>query len=122
MSDLNPLSLSDPSLLKHRCYINGQWRDADSRETLPVHNPATHEVLAHIPNAGGTETAHAIANAHAALAAWRSLTAAERALCLKRWHTLMLEHRHDLARIMTLEQGKPLTEALGEINYAASFI
>ena len=122
MSNLNPLNLHDPSLLQTRCYINGQWRDADNGDTLSVVNPATGEVLAHIPHAGSAETAQAINAANAALPAWRSLTAAERSRYLQRWHALMLEHKADLARIMTLEQGKPLAEALGEITYAAAFI
>lgn len=116
MSNLNPLNLHDPSLLQTRCYINGQWRDADNGDTLSVVNPATGEVLAHIPHAGSAETAQAINAANAALPAWRSLTAAERSRYLQRWHALMLEHKADLARIMTLEQGKPLAEALGEIT------
>ena len=122
MTNNNPLELGDTSLLKTRGYINGQWCDADSNQTVAVHNPATGAVLAQIPHMGGAETARAIDSANAALPAWRNLTAAERSRYLRRWHALMIEHKDDLARIMTLEQGKPRAEALGEINYAASFI
>ena len=122
VNDSFSLGLNDPTLLKTQCYINGLWSDAGSGETLKVLNPATGTPLASIPYAGQPETANAIQHAGKALPAWRALTAAERGRFLKRWHDLILEHKNDLARLMTLEQGKPLAEALGEITYGASFV
>lgn len=116
------LSLNDPSLLKQLCYLAGQWRAADSSQTIAVTNPATGEVLGTIPKMGTVETRHAIEAANAALPAWRAKTAKERAVILRRWFELMMANQEDLAIIMTAEQGKPLAESRGEISYAASFI
>ncbi len=116
------LQLTDPSLLRDRCLIGGQWQAADDGETLPVANPATGEVIAEVPLAGGAETQRAIAAAQAALPAWRALTAEARSRVLLAWYGLMLAHQEDLARLMTAEQGKPLAEARGEIAYAASYV
>lgn len=85
-------------------------------------NPATGETLAQVAALEAVETARAIAAAEAAWPAWRERPAAERAALLERWHALMLEHQDDLALLMTLEQGKPLAEARGEIAYGASFV
>lgn len=115
------LNLKDAGLFRSQCYVDGIWTDADQGGTLTVHNPATGEVLGTVPRMGGDETRRAIAAAHAALPGWRTQTAAARGNLLRRWSDLMLEHRQDLARIMTLEQGKPLAESDGEIAYAASF-
>ena len=87
-----------------------------------ITNPATGEVLGHVPELGAAETRRAIEAAHAALPGWRALTAQARATILRRWFNLLLEHQEDLATLMTLEQGKPLAEARGEIAYAASFL
>jgi len=89
---------------------------------LPVHNPARGALLGRVPALGAVETRRAIAAAHDAWPAWRDRLAGERAALLRRWHDLMLEHREDLARILTSEQGKPLNEARGEIAYAAGFL
>ena len=114
--------LSDPTLLRQQAFIAGQWCAADSQETLAVYNPANAELLGSVPNMGAAESARAIAAAHAALPQWREKTAAQRGQILRRWFELMLENQDDLALLMTLEQGKPLAEARGEIAYAASFI
>lgn len=114
--------LSDPSLLRQQCLINGQWQDAQSGKQHEVRNPATGETIALVPVAGQAETQQAVEAAERALPAWRALTASERARILRRWFDLLLQHQDDLARIMTLEQGKPLAEARGEIVYAASYI
>ncbi|GAB4146973.1 MAG: NADP-dependent succinate-semialdehyde dehydrogenase [Candidatus Promineifilaceae bacterium] len=114
--------LSDPLLLRTQAYINGQWVDAASGAVFAVTNPANGEFIAAVPDMGAAETGQAIAAAHAAWLAWRSRTAAERAALLRRWHDLMLAHLEDLARLMTLEQGKPLAEARGEVRYGASFV
>lgn len=116
------MQLSDPTLLRQQACIAGQWCAADSAQTLTVHNPANGELLGSVPNMGAAETQRAIQAANSALIAWRSKTAAERGKILRRWFELMLENQDDLALIMTLEQGKPLAEARGEIAYAASFI
>ena len=116
------LPLSDPSLLRTQCLIDGDWRDAGGGATFAVHNPANEQPLARVADGGAAETTAAIAAARAALPGWRGLTALERARLLRRWHDLVLAHRDDLARLMTLEQGKPLAEALGEIAYGAAYI
>ncbi|MCG8611267.1 MAG: NAD-dependent succinate-semialdehyde dehydrogenase [Pseudomonadales bacterium] len=118
-----PLSgLNNPSLLQQQCFINGQWVDADNGETIPVSNPANREIIAHVPRMGSTETERAIAAANTAFPQWRDLTAVERSRILNRWYELMMANQEDLARIMTLEQGKPLAESRGEIAYAAAFL
>lgn len=116
------MQLNDPTLFRQQALINGQWRDADSGEVIAVTNPANGQTLGSVPKMGSAETRDAIEAANRALPAWRDLTAKERANILRRWFNLMLEHQDDLARLMTLEQGKPLAEAKGEISYAASFI
>jgi len=116
------MQLKDPSLLRQQAYIGGAWIGADSGRSTDVINPATGEKLGTVPDLGLEETRRAIDAAAAAFPAWAAKTAKERAAVLRRWFELMLAHQDDLARIMTAEQGKPLTEAKGEIAYAASFI
>ena len=116
------MHLKDSRLFHQQCYINGVWVDADHQETLAVTNPATGETLGGVPKLGVVEVNRAITAAQEAFAGWRARTAKERSTLLRRWFNLMLEHQDDLAVLMTLEQGKPLTEARGEIAYAASFI
>ena len=116
------MQLNDPTLFRQQAFIDGRWRDASSGETLGVTNPANGQQLGRVPKMGAEETREAIDAAARALPAWRALTARERATILRRWFDLMMEHQDDLARLMTLEQGKPLAEAKGEIGYAASFI
>ena len=114
--------LQDASLFRQQAYVDGAWIDADSGATVKVDNPATGETLGTIPKLGRAETKRAIDAANRALPAWRALTAKERSAKLRRWYELMIENQDDLGRLMTLEQGKPLAEAKGEIAYAASFI
>jgi len=114
--------LKDSCLFHQQCYIGGAWVDADRQETLAVTNPATGETLGSVPRLGAVEVNRAIAAAQDAFAGWRARTAKERSTLLRRWFNLMLDHQEDLAVLMTLEQGKPLAEARGEITYAASFI
>jgi succinate-semialdehyde dehydrogenase / glutarate-semialdehyde dehydrogenase len=116
------VNISDQSLFRQQAFINGQWCDASNHETLPVSDPATGQLIGQVPNMAQPEAQHAIACAQQALAGWRSLPAQQRALHLRRWFELMLEHQQDLASLMTQEQGKPLAESLGEIRYAASFV
>lgn len=96
--------------------------DANNGEVIDVTNPANGDKLGSVPKMGADETRAAIDAANRALPVWRALTAKERANILRNWFNLMMEHQDDLARLMTLEQGKPLAEAKGEISYAASFI
>jgi len=116
------VQLNDPSLLRQQSFINGQWCDAVSGDTLKVVNPATNALIGYVPNMGQVETEMAIKAAEAALPAWRALTAKERGAKLRRWFELLNENSDDLALLMTTEQGKPLAEAKGEVTYAASFI
>ncbi|MGA9917159.1 NADP-dependent succinate-semialdehyde dehydrogenase [Paraburkholderia sp.] len=116
------LVLNDPTLLKTKAYIAGEWQPADDGATFDVKNPATGETIATVPRMGTTETRRAIDTANAAWPAWRATTAKHRATILRKWHDLMLENADDLAKILTTEQGKPLAEAKGEILYAASFL
>jgi succinate-semialdehyde dehydrogenase / glutarate-semialdehyde dehydrogenase len=116
------MKLRDPKLLRELCFIDGNWMGADNGGALDVKNPATLSKLGSIPNMGAAETRRAIAAAAAALPAWKARTAKERAVILRRWFDLMLEHQDDLATLMTAEQGKPLAESKIEIQYAASFI
>jgi len=122
LSSPSPLLLSDPDLLRTRCPIGGQWRDADGGGACEVLNPATGAVLGTVPDMGAAETRRAIEAAHAAQPAWAKKTAKERAQVLRRLHELMLANQDDLAVLMTAEQGKPLAEAKGEVAYSASFI
>src|SRR3954462_6293151 len=94
---------------------------SDSGETFAVENPATGETIAEVPRMGAAETRRALERAEAALPAWRSLLAKDRARILRRFADLMLEHEDELARLLTTEQGKPLAESRVEVQYAASF-
>ncbi|HEX9873149.1 MAG TPA: NADP-dependent succinate-semialdehyde dehydrogenase [Deferrimonas sp.] len=114
--------LSDPSLFRQKCYLDGTWSDADSGATLAVTNPANGKALGTVPKMGEVETRRAIEAAQRAFPAWRAKTAQERSNLLRKWYELLLENQEDLAVLMTAEQGKPLAEARGEIAYAASFI
>ncbi|EAX8736909.1 NADP-dependent succinate-semialdehyde dehydrogenase [Salmonella enterica] len=116
------MQLNDSTLFRQQAFIDGDWRDARSGDVIPVSNPANGKPLGNVPKMGAEEARDAIDAANRALPAWRALTAKERATILRRWFNLMMEHQDDLARLMTLEQGKPLAEAKGEISYAASFI
>lgn len=101
-------------------FIHGKW--ITTGKTFPDTNPATGEKLADVAYSGREETEAAIISAKAAFTDWRKTTATERAAILNRWYTLIIENRPFLGELMTAEQGKPLTEALGEVDYAASFI
>lgn len=114
--------MSRSPLLREACYIDGEWVKADSGETIEVTNPATGEVLGTVPKCGEAETKRAIEAANRAWPAWRAKTAKERASILRRWYDLIMANQEELARLLTLEQGKSLAEARGEIAYGASFI
>jgi succinate-semialdehyde dehydrogenase/glutarate-semialdehyde dehydrogenase len=113
-------TLKDAALLKTDAWINGQWVGSQTR--FAVINPATGEELAQVANVGVSDVNAAITAAEAALPAWRALTGKERSIILRRWFDLIVANSSDLARILTLEQGKPLAEAKGEVAYGASFL
>lgn len=114
--------LKNSSLLQDKTFINGKWVGADDGKTLPVTNPFDGSHIGTVPDMGATETKAAITAAAEAFPAWRDKTAAERADILKKWYALQMENLDDLAVLLTTEQGKPLTEAKGEIRYGASFV
>ena len=114
--------MTDRRLFREDAYIDGRWCGADSGATITVTNPGNGETLGRAPNMGAAETARAIAAAEAALPAWRALTAGARAKILRKLYDLMMANQDALAELMTREQGKPLTEAKGEIAYAAGFV
>ena len=116
------MKLNNPQLLRHHALIDGEWLAADDGSTITVVNPSTGDTLGHVPRMGRAETRRAIAAAERALPGWRELSAKARATALRRWYELILENQEDLARIMTLEQGKPLAEAQGEIVFGAAYI
>jgi succinate-semialdehyde dehydrogenase / glutarate-semialdehyde dehydrogenase len=116
------MQLKESSLLKSQSFIDGKWVGADTGAVREVRNPADGELLTTVPDAGTAEARRAIEAAHRAFPGWRSRTAEDRGRILRRWFELMMTHQEDLARLMTSEQGKPLTESRGEIAYAASFI
>ena len=117
------MNLKDPTLLRTHAFIDGTWvAAADSGAALAVHNPASGELLASVPDMGAAETRRAIDAAHRAWPAWRAKTAKERAAVLRQWFELIMANVDDLAAIMTGEQGKPLAEARGEVIYGASFV
>ncbi|ERE20842.1 NADP-dependent succinate-semialdehyde dehydrogenase [Pseudogulbenkiania ferrooxidans] len=116
------LNLQDAKLLRQQCYLDGQWLDADSGQSIAVQNPATGETVGQVPKMGAAEAERAVAAAAHAFPAWKAKSAKERAAILRRWFDLIIAHQQDLAVILTSEQGKPLAEAKGEIAYGASYI
>ncbi len=113
------LALYDPTLLRSQAFIDGSWvGGADTAIT----NPATGEVVSHVPEFGAAEAETAVLAAEKAFRPWARRQAKERCAILRRWFDLIMANQEDLARIMTAEQGKPLSEARGEVAYAASFV
>ena len=124
MSAVDQISslLKDKTLLKSDAFIGGKWVQAKSGKVFSVTNPATGEVIAKVPNLDIEDTQNAITLAEGAFVLWRAKTGKERAAILRKWFDLITEHTEDLGIIMSLEQGKPLAEAKGEIHYGSSFI
>ena len=116
------VQLNDPKLFRQACYVDGAWIESGAQGAIDVDNPATGEVIGSVPRLGRAETRQAIDAAARAFPAWRSKTGKERAQVMRRWFDLMMANQDDLARLMTTEQGKPLTESRGEVAYAASFL
>jgi len=116
------MELKNKSLFKQKCFINGEWVDSSSGETLEVNNPASLEIIGNVPKCSTIETKAAINNANNAFQSWKETTAKERSIILRKWSELISENVDDLAKIMTIEQGKPLAEAKGEILMGSSYI
>ncbi len=116
------MRLQDKKLFRQQSYMDGQWFDADDGKQIRVTNPADGKTLGFVPDMGTDQVHRCIKTAHASLSAWKGRTAKERAVILRRWFDLIMEHQEDLARLMTGEQGKPISESRGEIAYGASFV
>lgn len=115
-------TFSQPGLIHHQSFIDGKWVNALSGDTFPVINPSTGEHLIDVADVGALETNQAIEAAQVALSEWRTVLPKERSRLLRKWYQLILDNQDDLARLMTLEQGKPFAESKGEVLYGASFI
>ncbi|MBB5502586.1 NAD-dependent succinate-semialdehyde dehydrogenase [Paraburkholderia sp. MM5384-R2] len=114
--------LGHPVLFKSLCYVDGRWIHSASAASVAVQNPANQEVLGHVPMLDAAQITAAVDAAQRAFDTWRWVPVAKRSALLLRWHELILRHQQDLAAILSLEQGKPLAEARGEIAYGASFV
>ncbi|KAJ8761175.1 hypothetical protein K2173_001231 [Erythroxylum novogranatense] len=114
--------LRSSGLLRTQGLIGGKWVNAFDSTTIQVNDPASGEIIAEVPCMGAKETNQAISSAYDAFHYWSKLTAMERSQRLRRWYDLLIAHKEELGQLITLEQGKPLKEALGEVNYGASFI
>ncbi|TAM95172.1 MAG: aldehyde dehydrogenase family protein, partial [Rhizobiaceae bacterium] len=115
-------SLRDPRLFREFSYVGGAWVAATDGAVIPVTDPATGDHLGSVTSLSAAESSAAVDAADRAFPAWAALMPQQRAAILRRWFELVVENSRDLALIMTLEQGKPLSESLGEIDYGASFI
>ena len=114
--------LNDEALYRTKSFINGLWVDADDGATIEVTNPVNGDVLARVAKVGASETRTAIKAAASAMSVWRAVPAKVRSNILRDWFNLIMAHQEDLARIMTLEQGKIIAESRGEVAYGASYI
>ncbi|HHT7857068.1 NAD-dependent succinate-semialdehyde dehydrogenase [Pasteurella multocida] len=110
------------SLLKTKAYINGEYVQAKDHKTFAVTNPANQQIICELPDLSAEETEYAIACAAQAQKKWQTVTPKERANLLRRWYNLVIENQEELAQLLSLEQGKPISESRGEILYGASFI
>ena len=116
------MDIVNKSLIKDKCYINGNWVDSNKKDIIEVNNPSTLKIIGKVPKCGKEETNYAIKKANEAWDGWKKKTALERSTYLKKWFYLIEKNQEDLAKIMTMEQGKPLAESKGEITYGASFV
>src|SRR4051812_637217 len=116
------MQLRNKNLFRQQCYVDGKWIDADNKKTFSVENPFDQSILGSVPECGASETKRAIEAAQSAFEKWRMLTAKQRSELMWRWAALIEENKEDLATLMTLEQGKPITEARGEIDYSNAFV
>ena len=116
------MTIQNFKLFRDKCYINGEWVEANSKDTISVNNPATLKEIGTVPKCGKEETKNAIDAANAVWPQWKSTSARERSNILRKWFDLIIANKEELAQIMTIEQGKPINESRGEIVYGASFI
>ena len=116
------MTIQNFKLFRDKCYINGEWVEANSKDTISVNNPATLKEIGTVPKCGKEETKNAIDAANTAWPQWKSTSARERSNILRKWFDLIISNKEELAQIMTIEQGKPINESRGEIVYGASFI
>lgn len=116
------MQLNDLVLLKNRAYVNGEWVSANDSADFEVTNPANGEIIVRVPDMGQAETRAAIDAAGSAWGEWKNKLAKERSSILRKWFDLIMQNQSDLAKILSWEQGKPLSEAMGEIAYGASFV
>ncbi|HET7897398.1 MAG TPA: NAD-dependent succinate-semialdehyde dehydrogenase [Flavisolibacter sp.] len=110
------------SVLKTEAYINGEWTKAATGKTFDVMDPSNGKCLASVPDMDRNDVRKAIEAASTAWPHYRDLTAKERASILRNWYNLIMEHKDELAYLMTVESGKVITESLGEVSYGASFV
>ncbi|KAK7076503.1 Succinate-semialdehyde dehydrogenase, mitochondrial [Halocaridina rubra] len=122
MDFLEDQGLRVASLLHQEAFIGGKWVTSASGKTFPVTNPANGKVIRHVPDMNEADVQTAIDAAHEAFQTWQRITAKERSILLRKWYTLMDEHKEDLALIITAEAGKPIAESRGEIAYGSSFL
>ena len=115
------MDLIDKSLFKQQCYINGEWTNSETQETFNVINPSDQNIIGTMPNCKKKETSDAIESARSSWGKWKNFTGKERSSLIRAWHELILKNIDDLSLIMTLENGKPLSDAKGEILYASWF-
>jgi len=116
------MTIQNFKLFRDKCYINGEWIEANSKDKISVNNPASLKEIGTVPKCGKEETKNAIDAANTAWPQWKSTSARERSKILKKWFDLIISNKEELAQIMTIEQGKPINESRGEIVYGASFI
>ena len=116
------MELKNNTLFKETCFIGGKWIESDTGEKIKVDNPANGEIIGEVPKCSTSETQKAIQEAQAAFPLWRDKTAKERSVILQKWARLIEANADDLAKIMTIEQGKPLAEAKGEILMGVTYI
>ncbi|MDN5863061.1 MAG: aldehyde dehydrogenase family protein, partial [Salinisphaera sp.] len=116
------MELKRSNLFRQQCHINGTWVDATSNQTISVSNPATGEEIGTVPKLSAPDVRSAIRAASDALVSWRRISAKDRSKIIRCWYDLCMAHQEDLARILTMEQGKPLKESRGEIAYGSSFL
>lgn len=114
--------LKDSRLFREFAYVDGAWTASATGRQIEVADPATGDWIGNIPALNAIESEAAIAAAGRAFPAWTARLPQERARLLRAWFEQIMAHREDLAVLMTLEQGKPLSESRGEIDYAASFV
>ncbi len=125
MNDISAIGTdlrSDTSLLRTSSYVDGQWIEARDGATFPVTDPATGQIVANVAKLTGADATTAVDSAARAFPSWAARLPQDRSHLLRNWFNLITAHREELARIMVAEQGKPLSEARGEIDYAASFV